>query len=628
MNWIYFFSIIANYDSTQRRLLFLLSTALTLSSTSFAAITPQCRFSVSGTYQVGHLKYKLVEWLPDNQNPAVYEDRVMDYDFWTGQQKELIHLSLPVPVSMGQKTQYLSETYFQTSHTSYEMIDHQTGKIVRRPVIYHANIRPALNPMKPEENPFYGVDVRFKNGFHKLIEPNLIDNESMKQFEDLSRTKSRDDFTPNSLQYLGYPEVTVFGEISTHQFRTNISEVFLYSTNPNKPNQTLRIQKFKSKELKGETIDLVNADVFSTNELGPLLPGLTSRLARKVPEFLQEELRQIMKRLNGYKVRAIDKVFDRFLHIVGISRENLKQIQEQLFREGRKIQSGYIKEILDFIIPLYVERRGWSLEKIKDFAANAYKTMNSTKYIIIRGDNDKIAAVLGLTTVNYGKIRFFDKVKAQYVEVMGPHGSSFLLEKYGDLRQPSEIPFQGLWHHPVELLPVETEGFQIPRPAVWEGPVDISQNELAIRLESDFYLEKKGFAPDFTKPVYFFTGRVIEPVKFGVAKNLNDLGISNVEVLTKMLQLLFSSELTPDFQMNGQLLATYNTPDGVRMYRRLGFSKIPGVQSKIVDGQEWIPMIATPKSVVEAINEIKYLKSEEAESILQELMQRVQRSTN
>jgi hypothetical protein len=130
---------------------------------------------------------------------------------------------------------------------------------------------------------------------------------------------------------------------------------------------------------------------------------------------------------------------------------------------------------------------------------------------------------------------------------------------------------------------------------------------------------RNGIDPDFTQPITFSTGQIIEPVKFGVAKEEDLRGVAYVEILKEMFAAVFPTDLNPKFTKDGQILMTYNDHDGTVMYRRMGFS-VPGeVPKKIVDGIEWTPLLMTPEKLTSEIISKKGLTEEDAKSFFNSL---------
>jgi hypothetical protein len=309
----------------------------------------------------------------------------------------------------------------------------------------------------------------------------------------------------------------------------------------------------------------------------------------------------------------------------------LKSAQLSALQEGRVQHLSALKEILDFTFPLYRDRRGWNENFIKDLNEKAAQTLNSTRYIIVRkklanGKEGPIIANMGLTRAPYGAIEFFNKATGRRERHFGPFGSayelSFISEVDAGLRGYAPAK---LWGQPVPAVPTEAifGTGTLPRPLVADWPF-LVDSTMASRMVEDFAkrhipLSRNGIDPDFTQPVTFSTGQIIEPVKFGVAKEEDLRGVAYVEVLKEMFAAIFPTDLNPKFTKDGQILMTYNDHDGTVMYRRMGFSVPDEVPQKIVDGIEWTPLLMTPQKLITEIISKKGLTEEEAKSFFNSL---------
>jgi hypothetical protein len=309
----------------------------------------------------------------------------------------------------------------------------------------------------------------------------------------------------------------------------------------------------------------------------------------------------------------------------------LKSAHLSALQEGRAQHLSALKEILDFTFPLYRDRRGWNEDFIKDLNEKAVQTLNSTRYIIVRkklanGNVGPIIANLGLTRAPYGAIEFFNKATGRRERHFGPFGSAYDLSFISEAEESHRgYASAKLWDQPVPVVPTEAifGTGSLPRPLVADWPF-LVDTSMTSRIVEDFAkrkipLSKNGIAPDFTKPVTFSTGQIIEPVKFGVAKEEDLRGVAYVEVLKEMFAAIFPTDLNSKFTKDGQILMTYNDHDGTVMYRRMGFS-VPGeVPKKIVDGIEWTPLLMTPEKLITEIISKKGLTEEEAKSFFNSL---------
>lgn len=579
------------------------------------------------TYSAGYLKYQPIEWLPASRG-LVRENTFIKHDLDTGQQMEIVINSIPIEeyrkklsalpprvlnsgeynyriLNLNADGSLRIENFQSVAYKLWQTVDADALQIAPPPPYYHSTPNPGAK--------LFG-----------FIPPRIGVPEYAKAPKENHQVSS-----PTSLSYRDYPEVTLSGFVAESQFgQAQMKDVQLFPTNIGDESVGLmRKQKYKLANSTVEIMDVMGAQLQSTYDMGPIYPGTFQFMKKYLPNDLSKDLHRILIGITNGTLYQGGKVLERLLVTSGTD-EIYASLQNRLLTKGNKEKKAFLKEILDFIIPLYRERRGWNEDKIQDFIANAYKTLDSTRYIVIRDRKGKIRAALGLTLVEYGKVRFFDLNSNSIVELVGIYGTAQNTRHYPERRLQDRMPIPVNWHSPVELLPAETEGFQIPHLGVLDH-LDLSQKEINRRLQPFLRtLELTGWRVDTTKPIQFFSGRKGEPVKFGVDKNLEDYGLSNVDVLTQMLNSVFPTELNRDFQLNGQFLATYNTPEGVRMYRRLGFQKVENSKQIEKDGTTWILLLASPQSVVEAISQIKYMKSDEAEEILRVLQMTIGNGPN
>lgn len=592
-----------------------------LSSKAWASSTPgKCTDAVQILFQSGHLKYRPIQWITTPFDPKYHERRSIEFDIFTGKQTEVIEQRVSIDSFPSEFNDVVRE------YIHYTLVDPITGKKRAKKFRYEANQKVSIQDALTRQTPsFYAPAVDFNPQFQKLFPVKHVSTPTREESAQFSlTTPPSNSVTETKIVYLDYPEVQVHGAVGENHYKSKTTGVELYALNgklsngqPVSSGKAVRIVTSESGNMTKEIYDIVAIS-------GDHPPGISKKVLPLIPPELKNDFINLINRLqNQISWGSYEKALERLLLVSGIELEKYKKMSDDLLEAGKKKQTAFVQDILDFITPLYRDRRGWDARKIHDFRANAYKTMNDTRYIRIKNSKGKTVAALGITSATYGVIKFYDRNSRSYVEVMGPFGAPFVLSKSGRDLLSDQLPVPDFWHHPVDLLPIETEGFEIPRPHVYDGGLGISKEEVILRLENDVSLKEKGFDIDLNQPIFMSVGRVLEPVKFGVAKNLEDMGISNVEVLTQMLLALFPQEFSDKFNNDGQLLATYNTREGVRMYRALGFEVSPDKPSKIMGGQEWFAMSATPKSVYEAIRKIKYMKSEEAEAILDFLSTRL-----
>jgi hypothetical protein len=571
----------------------------------------------SETSSSQNVKYSPIQWLPEPP-PGSFEVRYLVYDPTTGSQHEARRIETTLAEIEGLKSAGLDSLRPRVSSGTYTYSvpffdpvgNFKRGPTIERPYYSTQGISRVQLSFDTAQ-PFYVSWLTNPTHAKNLIEPRFIQNEPNQ-----SQAQNSTEPMVSSVVYLKYPEAPTNGMVSERMHSPILSDVKLYPIGSDSENSlTLRIREHKTENSILQIIDPIVSSLISTNQLGTLFPGIYQILLSKIdPKFHIDLFRLIQSMSKSYLPYGFN-AFERLLSVHNIGLTQLHHMQKQLLKEGQKKQRAHIQEILDFIIPLYRERRGWDEKKVQDFSENAFKTANSTQYIVIRDRKGKIRAVLGLTSVEYGKVRFYDKKSNSIVELTGSYGSALLVRQGKNLIDKDRIPVPEIWRSQVEMLPVETEGFQIPYPGVLER-TQLSPEETELRLKHDTFLKGLGYDADWTKPVEFYTGRKSEAVKFGVDKNLENFGLSNVEVLTQMLSAVFPSEMSKEFNKKGQILVTYNTADGVRMYGRLGFKRIPGAEPIVLGGQNWYALYASPESVLEAIQKIQYEKSDEAQKIL------------
>ena len=199
----------------------------------------------------------------------------------------------------------------------------------------------------------------------------------------------------------------------------------------------------------------------------------------------------------------------------------LKTAQTNALREGRDHHLKALREILDFIFPLYRDRRGWNESFIEDLEDKAAETLNSTRYIVVRKKLEgnvagPIVATMGLTKAPYGAVEFLNKATGNRERHFGPFGSAhqltFIPEGYSDYKIFAPL---ALWDAPVPIVPTEVifGTHTLPRPLVGDWPY-LVDSQTALRIKADIERQGQAFRndaldPDFTQPIRFFTGQII-----------------------------------------------------------------------------------------------------------------------
>jgi hypothetical protein len=568
------------------------------------------------------IAYKPVKWLPDELvNKGLYQYRHTVWDSTTGEQLERFRfnsnpLDWPQPINTGPANTFRVfnfQVYPPGGKTRVIMSQHYLGP---------ADIK---NPIYRHKDPFYRVPLSnnplpLQHKFKPQYLPHdMVDRLSGSVFE------KQDGLLDISInRYDDYPEVTIKGLYSKHQIgathdkkTTDTVRLFPLDDRASRGyegGKALRIRTHKSGNLIHEVIDVIPS-------VGKLSPGLFLTLKDFFPPHLHDELKTVLKKVSEDEIYGVERVLDRLMLSNGLDPKIIAMIETALRAEGKRRQQSFIQEVLDFIIPLYKDRRHWSEEKLEALKKHSFETMDMTRYIRVKNEKGDVVSMIGLTTASYGKVHFFDDNKKSYVEMIGPFGSAYMAEKTGTTLDPSQIPPPFFWNQSVDVLPVETEGFQpLPRPSVPDDNIGLTSMDMRNRLMFDTTISDLGYKMDLDKPFYFSTGRIIEPVKFGVAKNLADFGVSNVEVLAQLLMSIFPNEFSDRFNTDGQMVITYNPIEGARMYGLLGFEKYgPPI---LIDGKEWYSLVATPKSLLKGINRVRNMRSQEAEEILNTLAKR------
>jgi hypothetical protein len=186
--------------------------------------------------------------------------------------------------------------------------------------------------------------------------------------------------------------------------------------------------------------------------------------------------------------------------------------------------------------------------------------------------------------VNYGAVKYFDKVKRGWRISMGPMSA---LEDGMSIMNPqggSSFDFTK-WSAPIEILGIEDEKL-LPRPLI--NVAHLKPIKLDFRLEKQMLeLLPPGIYPDLSKGAIFYEGRIGEPTKFKVAKKDELRGVAYEDIISNLTDI-FPITRSTFFHLWGQAFYTYNPEDiGVALYRNLGYPLSPGLPPIPVGNEMW-----------------------------------------
>lgn len=301
-------------------------------------------------------------------------------------------------------------------------------------------------------------------------------------------------------------------------------------------------------------------------------------------------------------------------------------IQEKR-RDGEAVLKSKIKEILDFIFPLYLARRGWDSEMIQGLEEKAYATAESTKYTTVRDvETNVILGVIGATRAPFGKVTFKDLATGKWVEVFGQFGQSFDL----GVAIP-DFPSIPYLNSPIPILPTEEylPELDLYRPSIVEQKYDDYYTELGrlnrvSDLESDLW--NMNLRPTPGSPFYVSSGVLIEPTKFGIAKDIESHGVTRAILIKELFAGVFDLNYINDFSRNGTYLYTYNDEQGVPLYRRMGFKTLSN-KPILKNGSNWIPLGMSPVDYLKSIQSNKFGTNDISEQFSIELEEHLMKVT-
>ena len=312
--------------------------------------------------------------------------------------------------------------------------------------------------------------------------------------------------------------------------------------------------------------------------------------------------------------RGVSEAYD--LVRRSLSPTEVQQLESELLHNGRSVQKEKIDEILDFILPLYADRRGWSDSFIRDLRSKAYSSLNNTRYIVIRDrSSKKIIATLGLTRSTYGKVKFFNKVTQAWEIHTGPFGTAYMIDHVGgngsrSLRDSALKAGIGLpedWSGHIGQLPMEEffgKSIELPRPVIPEFFGNHDGHFQWYARNWHLHQFPPGINPDLTKEVYFYTGEIFEPTKFALVKSATSRQIAYAEIFRELFDAVFPVEKGDYFNVHAQYLYTYNDEPGIHLYRRMGFEVLPSDQPLIKDGTQWTLLGMSPTALAKRTLEV------------------------
>jgi hypothetical protein len=307
------------------------------------------------------------------------------------------------------------------------------------------------------------------------------------------------------------------------------------------------------------------------------------------------------------------------------------KINKELIDHGRSEQLQELIEILNFVLPKYIEIRHWSQEFIEKIFNEAVLTMDNTVYKVVRADEGgrpgAILGVIGLTKAPYGKVVYYNRKFREWEERFGPFGDAYIKDKVArddsseanrHLRAPiywddSAIPILSFEKN---LGPYDS----LNRPAVLERVVTDPYQEFS--FVADRQKLKQAFDRywvDTTKPIYYYSGQVLEPTKFAISKDRDLRNTTRQRVLFELFKSVYTDSDNVDLSMHGQQLYTYNDASGVRLYRSFGFEPIPNL-SLHAAGSEWTVLQVSPQTFLERMSDPQFTGGLITQDLVQALM--------
>jgi hypothetical protein len=347
---------------------------------------------------------------------------------------------------------------------------------------------------------------------------------------------------------------------------------------------------------------------------------------RKVPKTLRPQSLPLLSEptLKLYRltsklrlaIRSYESQEMRIEIVETVSLQN--SLNQYAVQHGRAKQTAIIDEVLNFIFPLYAERRGWTQEFIADLRAKAHASADSTKYIVVRDKNtNEILATMGLSRAPFGKALFRDEASQQWREVSGAFGETIAQDGLGP-----NAPKLNLLDSAVPILPMEKYFGKalLPRPAVFDFVTRAMKDKFGnwTRWFSADNSKKSKFVPAAADPFFSGSGIIYEPTKFGVAKNSESRKIAHAQVIRELFSAVFDLRYENQFLLNGQQLYTYNDKSGIRLYQSMGF-KLMSEKPITKDGTDWYLLKLSPKDLIEQMKSDRFGSEAETQLLVEKI---------
>lgn len=377
------------------------------------------------------------------------------------------------------------------------------------------------------------------------------------------------------------------------------------------------------------------SDVFSTTYYEKTIyqrgPFLIERHEIKVHSGLPKQVLNELKRIslaNGWSSDELEqRIFNEFSkngHLRDMNNEYLWQAMGKVNLAGKLRHDMALSEILNFSVTQY-QRRTWDSDFIGKLIPNAYSALPKTNYVVVREiiNNNlpgEIVTSIGYTRSTYKQIRYFNLKTNRWEERLSDLDTRFLPSKSSSLGTEDTGYTTNL-----EVLPMEKfygPNFELPRPGLVNYIYD-GKSELPSLLEDAL---KNYMNADMTKPIVIYTGQIFEPVKFAIAKGSGVRQVSYPAILLELFSGIFSADHPSQFNTQAQSLYTYNTAEGVALYKGMGF-EVMGPQATHVDenGNQWFGLKLSPQRLIEAISNPKILNGRVAEDFAIEFEAAIER---
>ncbi|WP_413574772.1 hypothetical protein ACLVWU_11135 [Bdellovibrio sp. HCB290] len=284
---------------------------------------------------------------------------------------------------------------------------------------------------------------------------------------------------------------------------------------------------------------------------------------------------------------------------------------------GKQLLDESLGDVLKFSLGQY-ERRNWTPDFIDQLIAKAFSALTKTDYVVVReatanNTPGKIVGSIGYTRSTYAQYRYFNKKTNRWEERLNDLDIRFLPSK----SSPFSTKDLGYTTN-LEVLPMEEffgPHYELPRP----GLVDyVHDGRSAIPPMVEDALRNYMHA-DTTKPFAIYTGQIFEPVKFAISKESGQRRVGYSAILLELFSSVFSSDRPAQFNAKAQRLYTYNTAEGVVMYKGMGFKDMGPEWSHVdAEGVQWFGLELTPQKLIETITNPVFMKGRVAEDFAKE----------